>query len=165
VNDSLSWLKWDDPAPGKAVAVFPPSGSALLSPGESPSRLKPRRRWPDKFRDALRGLKLGIRGHSSFFVHFFFAALVVVAALVLKCELRDWCLLLGCIGLVLTAELFNSAIETLFHGLDEATKPRVSACLDIAAGAVLLASATALVVGVLVFLPHLIHMVSLLLAD
>src|ERR1051326_2614785 len=70
---------------------------------------RPRRPWSEKFRDALRGLKLGIRGHSSFFVHFFFAALVVAAAIVLRCELLEWCLLLGCIGLVLTAELFNSA--------------------------------------------------------
>jgi diacylglycerol kinase len=133
-----------------------PSSSLLLRPLESrpelPSgRSKPRRLWRDKFRDALRGLKLGIRGHSSFFVHFFFAALVVAAALVLRCDGFQWCLLLGCIGLVLTAELFNSAIETLFHGLDETTKPRVQGCLDIAAGAVLMASGTALVIGVLVF--------------
>ena len=37
----------------------------------------PRRSWRDKFKVAFRGLKLGIRGHSSFSVHFFFAALVV----------------------------------------------------------------------------------------
>jgi diacylglycerol kinase len=113
---------------------------------------KPPRPWRHKFGDALRGLKLGIRGHSSFSVHFFFAALVVAAAIVLRCSLEQWCLLLGCIGLVLTAELFNSAIETLFHGLDEPTKSRLWPCLDIAAGAVLLASITAALVGSLIFL-------------
>ncbi|MFN4261857.1 MAG: diacylglycerol kinase [Gemmataceae bacterium] len=119
---------------------------------------KPRRPWSGKFGDALRGLKLGIRGHSSFCVHFFFAALVIAAAIVLTCDLLEWCLLLGCIGLVLTAELFNSAIETLFRGLDEAAKARVAGCLDIAAGAVLLASGTALVVGLLVFVPRLLDL-------
>lgn len=137
----------------------------MPGPLEPPPRSKPRRRWRDKFRDAFRGLKLGIRGHSSFFVHFFFAALVLVMARVLDCAFLEWCLLFGCIGLVLTAELFNSAIETLFHGLDEATKPRVCACLDIAAGAVLMASVTALVIGFLVFLPRLIRMATLLFAD
>lgn len=121
------------------------------SPGPAP-RTKPRRSWRDKFRDAFCGLKLGIRGHSSFFVHFFFAALVVAAAVVLRCTLVEWSLLLGCVGVVLTAELFNSAIETLFHGLDEATKHRARACLDIAAGAVLMASLFALVIGGMVFL-------------
>jgi diacylglycerol kinase len=84
-------------------------------------------------------------------VHFFFAALVLAAAIVLQCSLEQWCLLLGCIGVVLVAELFNSAIETLFRGLDEATKQRTWQCLDIAAGAVLLASMVATVIGVLVF--------------
>jgi diacylglycerol kinase len=70
----------------------------------------------------------------------------------------DWCLLLGCIGLVLTAELFNSSLETLFHGLDEATKNRLTGVLDISAGAVLLASLTAALIGGIVFLKRLAAM-------
>lgn len=112
---------------------------------------KKRRRWRDKFREAFRGVKLGVRGHSSFFVHFFFAVLAVAAALALGCGLVEWCLVLGCVGLVITAELFNSAIETLFHGLDAETRSRSYKCLDIAAGAVLVASLTAAAVGTLVF--------------
>lgn len=118
---------------------------------------KPRRSWRAKFAEAFRGLKLGVRGHSSFFVHFFFAALVVAAAGVLGCGLVEWCILLGCIGFVLTAELFNSAIETLFRGLDEQTKSRAWPALDIAAGAVLLASITASVIGAVVFAVRLLE--------
>ena len=124
-----------------------PRPTAPTFMAEPPARPRRRRPWRDKFGDAFRGLKLGVRGHSSFFVHFFFAALVVAAALVLQCALIEWCVLLGCVGAVLTAELFNSALETLFHGLDGATKQRLSGVLDIAAGAVLLASATAAVIG------------------
>ena len=116
--------------------------------------LKPRR-WRAKFRDALRGLKLGIRGHSSFFVHFFITALVLAGAGMLHCSVEQWCLLLLCIGGVLTAELFNSALETLFRGLDEATKERAWPSLDIGAGAVLLASIVAALVGVMVFAQRL----------
>ncbi len=114
---------------------------------EDPARRRPGRRWPQKFRDAARGVKLGVRGHSSFFVHFFAAALVAAVAAALQCAVLEWALLLGCVGVVLTAELFNSALETLFRGLDVATKERLTGVLDIAAGAVLLASATAAVVG------------------
>jgi diacylglycerol kinase len=124
------------------------------------ARKKSRRRWLDKFRDAFRGLKRGVRGHSSFFVHFFFAALVVASALALDCRLVEWCVLLGCIGSVLTAELFNSAIECLFHGQDDSAKARTHYALDIAAGAVLVASITAAVIGLLIFgnrLANLLH--------
>jgi len=117
----------------------------------SPGRPRKPRRWRDKFREAIRGVKLGVRGHSSFFVHFFFAALALAAALALQCNFYEWCLVVGCIGLVMTAELFNSAIETLFRGLDAETKGRINGCLDIAAGAVLVAGLTAAVVGALVF--------------
>ena len=131
-------------------------GPPLVSDEYDTSRQpRPRRPWRAKFRDAFRGLKLGIRGHSSFFVHFFFAALVLAAAFVLRCSLEQWCVLVLCIGMVLTAELFNSAVETLVRGLDDASRARVWPCLDIAAGAVLLASITAAIVGAIIFLMQL----------
>jgi diacylglycerol kinase len=132
------------------MSTLPP----LLPETDTP---RPRRSWRRKFAAAFRGIKLGVRGHSSFFVHFFFTALVLAAGAVLQCEAWHWCALLGCVGLVLTAELFNSAIETLFRGLDEATKERVWPALDIAAGAVLLASLTASVVGTIVLGTKLIQ--------
>jgi diacylglycerol kinase len=125
------------------------------------SRRKKPRRWRDKFREAIRGVKLGVRGHSSFFVHFFFAALALSAALVLDCTLIEWCLVVGCIGMVITAELFNSAIETLFHALDAEQKARIYGCLDIAAGAVLIAGLTSAVIGVLIFGRHILVMMKL----
>ena len=118
--------------------------------GDPPARKKPRR-WRDKFREAFRGVKRGVRGHSSFFVHFFFAAVALAAAGALECNPWEWCLVVGCIGMVMTAELFNSSIETLFRGLEQEARDRVYPCLDIAAGAVLVAGLTAAVVGVIVF--------------
>ena len=128
-----------------------PSHAPLLDEDDTADAPRPRRPWRAKFGDSLRGLKLGIRGHSSFFVHFFVAAFVLAAAIVLRCSLEQWCILLLCIGLVLTAELFNSAVETLFRGLDEATRERAWPALDIAAGAVLLASLFAAAVGIAIF--------------
>jgi diacylglycerol kinase len=138
-------------------ALRPPMQFAEMA---EPDRPRPRRSWVFKFRCAFRGLKIGIRGHSSFFVHFFFAALVVVAALVLHCGVLEWCILLGCIGLVMTAELFNSAMETLFRGLDEATRERVWPCLDVAAGAVLLASLVSAVIGAIIFVRQLLILLA-----
>ena len=125
---------------------------------DSPARIRSQRPWRDKLRTTFRGIKLGVRGHSSFSVHFFFTVLVLAAAIVLHCDLVQWCLLLGCVGFVLTAELFNSAIETLCRGLDEESRARAWPCLDIAAGAVLLAGITASIIGSLIFLSRLVEM-------
>jgi diacylglycerol kinase len=128
------------------MLVFP----NLPEQDESPQTPRPRRPWAQKFLDALRGLKFGVRGHSSFFVHFFAAALVVAVAAAMECTLMQWAMLLLCIGGVFTAELINSAIETLHRGLDAETRERTWKALDIAAGAVLMASLTVAMVGLLV---------------
>jgi diacylglycerol kinase len=113
--------------------------------------VRPRRRWRDKFAEALRGIRVGMRGQSSFFAHFFFAVFAVAAAAVLRCGPVEWCLVVGCIGLVFTTELLNTAIETLFKGLAAEARDRVYVCLDMAAGAVLIAGMTSAVIGAIVF--------------
>lgn len=118
---------------------------------DEPPVRKVRRRWRDKFREAFRGVKRGVRGHSSFSVHFFFAVVAVAAAVALECDHWEWGLVLGCVGFVITAELFNSSIETLFRGLEPEARDRVYPCLDIAAGAVLVAGLTAAAVGAVIF--------------
>jgi diacylglycerol kinase len=127
------------------------------SPSTRPRNDAPARPRPRPWRDQVRGVKLGVRGQSSFFVHFFFAALAAVAATALGCTLLEWCVLLGCMGLVLTAELFNSSLELLFRGFSAEARPRVGPCLDVAAGAVLVARLTAGGVGVLLFVAKLLE--------
>lgn len=131
-----------------------------FQPTQNEEQLPGRRSWREKFQAAFRGIKLGIRGHSSFFVHFFFTILVFAAAIVLKCNVIQWCLLLGCIGMVLVAELFNSAMETLVRNLDMDTRCRVWSALDIAAGAVLLTSMVAVLIGSLVFIQQIAALLS-----
>lgn len=112
----------------------------------------PRKHWRDKFAHALHGLRVGVHGHSSFFVHFFSTALVIAAALAMGMEPLEWAILLGCVAAVLTAEMFNSAIESLARALEKSSDPHVRDALDIASSAVLLNAAGAAVVGLLIFL-------------
>ena len=109
------------------------------------------RTWWEKFRDALIGLKLGVRGQSSFFVHIFTAAAVVVVATVLGCTLSEWCLLLLCIAGVLTAEMINIAMESIAKAITDEYNPHLDVALDVGSAAVLLASAGAAVVGTIIF--------------
>ena len=117
-----------------------------------------RRNWLAKFEDAFRGMKLGIRGHSSFSVHFFMAAIVIAAAIPLRLCVWQWCTLVGCITAVLAAEMFNSAIEILCRAIDIEQHPEGKQPLDIAAGAVLTVSIGSSVVGILIFTARLAEM-------
>jgi len=116
----------------------------------------PGRPWSNKFRDAFRGLKLGVRGQSSFFVHFFMAAAVLAAGWVLGLDrLWEWCVLLLCITVVLTAEMFNTAMESMARAFTDEMNAELGKALDIGSAAVLISAIGAAVVGSVVFLGRL----------
>lgn len=124
--------------------------------GAARGAVERQRRWMAKFRHAFRGIKRGMRGQSSFAVHLFAATAVVAAGWALEVTRLDWCLLLAAIGGVLTAEMFNSALEALARNVTREEDPAVADALDIGSGAVLLAALTAAALGVLVLLPRLV---------
>src|SRR3990170_4291725 len=114
-----------------------------------------KRSWPRKFRDAFRGVGLGVRGQSSFRVHFFVAALVIVAAVVMRVSLTEGCVLAVCIAVVLTAEMFNSALESMAKAITDKHDPSLADALDIGSAAVLVAAIGAVITGAIVFVHRL----------
>jgi len=115
------------------------------------------RTWYQKFRDAFRGVRSGTRGQSSFQVHLLIAAAVIAAAAYLRCTLVEWSILLLCIGGVLTAEMFNSALEHFAKVIDKEHNPELGEALDTASAAVLFASLGAAVVGGIIFVSRVIE--------
>ena len=119
-----------------------------------------RRSWAHKFSDAFRGLSRAVRSQSSFAVHLAVAAVVVALAAALRVSAVEWCLLVGAIAMVLAAEIFNSAVESLARALGPGWNPRVRDALDMASAAVLVAACGAAVVGLIVFCSRLLTLVG-----
>ena len=114
------------------------------------------RTWSRKFADAFRGLGRAVRTQSSFAVHLAVAAAVVVSGAFFRVSAWEWCLLALAIGLVLMAEIFNTAVESLARGPGSRRHPRLRDALDMASGAVLVAAVTAAIIGFVVFGPRLL---------
>ena len=120
----------------------------------------PRRRtWADKFADAFRGLVRAARTQPSLAVHAAVAVAVIAAAAGCRAAAWEWAFLVMAIGLVIAAETFNTAIESLARGPGSRRHPRLRDALDISAAAVLVAAATAAVVGLIVLGPRLLGLV------
>lgn len=115
----------------------------------------PLQRWSIKFRHAIRGIRVGVHKQSSFPVHLVAAALVTIAAVLLRVNTAEWCLLLLCIVVVLGAELFNSALERLAQAISQDYDEAIRDALDIASGAVLLVAVGAALVGTIIFVLRL----------
>ncbi|GIW91148.1 MAG: diacylglycerol kinase [Pirellulaceae bacterium] len=118
--------------------------------------------WLRKFSHAFRGLVVGMHGQSSFLVHLLVALAAVALGLVVGLTSVEWAILTVTIGLVLAMELLNSGLEALARAVTDQENPWIKDALDIAAGAVLLASLVAVLVGICLFLPHLVRLSRLL---
>ena len=96
---------------------------------------------------ALHGLRLAVQREGSLRSHLLAAAAVLAVLLAARPAPLWWALLALAVGLVLVAELVNSALETLIDHLHPERHPEIGAAKDIAAGAVLVASGIAVLVG------------------
>jgi diacylglycerol kinase len=108
------------------------------------------------FSFAGQGVWYVVRTQRNMRVHLLAAAAAIAAGLVLRIGVADWACVLAAIGLVLTAETLNTVVEALTDLYTTEYHPLAKVAKDAAAGAVLLACATAAGVGVAVFLPRLI---------
>ncbi len=97
-----------------------------------------------------------VRTQRNMRVHLLAGAAAIVAGLILRIGAADWACVLLAIGLVLTAETLNTVVEALTDLCTDEYHPLAKIAKDAAAGAVLISSATALGVGVAVFLPRLL---------
>ena len=108
---------------------------------------RPVRTWLQRFRDAMRGVKIAVRGEVNFFVHFFIAVMAGAAGGVVELSDERWCLFILCVTIVLAAELFNTSIERLARAVTREQHPEIRDALDIASGGVLIAAIGAASVG------------------
>jgi undecaprenol kinase len=97
---------------------------------------------------ALQGILLAFRREHSFRLHVLACATVLVVLSVNRPPSLWWAVCALTIGMVLVAELFNAALETLTDHLHPEQHPEIGAAKDIAAGAVLIAAIFAAIVAV-----------------
>ncbi|HET7897402.1 MAG TPA: diacylglycerol kinase family protein [Flavisolibacter sp.] len=88
------------------------------------------------------------------------AVTVMVAGIVLGVSRLEWLALLLCTAMVISLEMLNSAIERICNMYTTDFHPAIKIIKDVAAAAVLWSAVIALVVGVIVFLPHLVALLN-----
>ena len=109
-----------------------------------------------RLRFALEGLVATWRSEASFRWQLWVLVAVVASLALLQVEPLWWAFVLLTGGLVLTAELINTALEHLADHLHPQTHPRIRLVKDCAAAAVLIAACAAAAVG-LALIVHLVR--------
>jgi len=107
---------------------------------------------------AFNGIVKTMKSEHNFLIHLMVMFLVIVFGFVFQVTKTEWVLLVLSIGFVLTAEIFNSAIEVLTNLVSPEQNSKAGLTKDMAAGAVLISAITAAIVGLIIFVPKLLEL-------
>lgn len=115
-------------------------------------KMKPkRRRLHESFRDAFVGIWDCIKMERNMRIHLTAAAWVIFFGVHMQLDSIAFCALIFAIVLVISAEMFNTAIEKLCDFNQRQFSTHIKVIKDVSAGAVLVTALGAVVIAVLVF--------------
>ncbi len=109
------------------------------------------------FKNARKGMRIVLKSERNIRIHFVAAVFVLVLGFVMQFSALKISVLLLAIGLVVSAEMLNSAIEfsldAIFHNR---YSKMVGMAKDISAGAVMFVTIIAVLIGGLIFIPEIL---------
>lgn len=108
------------------------------------------------FKYAFNGIRVLYMYEHNFRIHTIAALLVVSLGYYLEITRIDWALLVFAIAFVFVTEALNTAIESTCDAVTLEFRPSLKIAKDVAAGAVLFASITAVIIAALVLKPYLL---------
>ncbi|NLZ20311.1 MAG: diacylglycerol kinase family protein [Bacteroidales bacterium] len=108
------------------------------------------------FHYAFSGFADLLREESNARIHCIISVLVIAAGFIFRISAAEWIGVAFAIGLVLSAEAFNTALERLADVIQPDQDERIRDVKDLAAAAVLLCALAAAAVGLIVFVPKII---------
>lgn len=110
---------------------------------------------------AFSGIYQAIKKERNLKIHLLVAILVSIAGFFFKISRFEWLIIILIISLVLSAEIFNSAIEGLCNLLKEKLNlgySETTLIRNFSAGAVLILAISSVILGFIIFLPYLLSL-------
>ena len=109
------------------------------------------------FKNARKGFRLVLKSEMNIRIHVVIAILVMLFAYLLDFSALEFCMVLFAIAMVIVTEMLNTAIEFTLDSIYHNRYSRmVGMAKDISAGAVMVASVVAAIIGVVLFGRHLL---------
>jgi len=109
----------------------------------------------NSFKYAIEGFISSFKTERNMKIHILAMVLVILMGAYLGINLIEWCVIALAIALVIGAELFNTAIETIVDMVSPEKNPKAKLAKDISAAAVLALSIGAAIVGAIIFIPKI----------
>jgi diacylglycerol kinase (ATP) len=105
---------------------------------------------------AIQGIMVATREQLNIKIHLLAVVAVSAAGLYFHITWSEWCWIVLCFGMVLSAELFNSAIENLVDLVSPGHHHLAGKVKDIAAGAVLVTAVATALIALIIFKKYIL---------
>ena len=112
------------------------------------------------FRYAFKGMILLFKKEHNAWIHGIAMLSVIAMGFYFSISNSEWIAVILCIGIVLAAEAFNTAIEIICDYIQPDHDKRIEYIKDLAAGGVLFTAISAFCVGLIIFLPKFLQLIS-----
>ena len=117
------------------------------------------KRVDKSFKYAFAGYKNAFHSEPNMKFHTIIGILVLIGGFTFKLSALEWIFLVFAIGLVIGAELLNTAIEHLVDLATKEYKRKAMLAKDTAAAYVMVLSITAAIIGAIIFVPKIIELI------
>lgn len=116
------------------------------------------KKFVNSFTYPIKGLKYAYRNEQNLAVDVGISLLVLIAGVIFKLEKSEWLVVIFTIGVVISLELVNTAIEAVVDLVTEEYHPLAKVAKDTSAAAVFVIAVIAAIVGIVIFLPKVISL-------
>ena len=110
----------------------------------------------NSFGYAFTGIGTAVKSERNMKIHCIMMALVIFFGIILKISKLEWIICIALFGLVIGAEMFNTAIEYVVDLASPEKNDLAKHAKDVAAGAVLVNAIAAAIIGFLIFVPKIL---------
>ncbi|MBT9130434.1 MAG: Undecaprenol kinase [candidate division WS2 bacterium] len=113
------------------------------------------------FKHAIAGFREAFTKEKNLRIQLLLGLVAIILGIGFKITPVEWTILLLVISMVITSELFNTALERTLDLIDSNPNGTIKIAKDVAAGAVIFTAVIAIVIGLIIFIPRLIQLLAI----
>ncbi len=116
-----------------------------------------RKRLRDSFGYAFQGIYSEFKEEQNIKIHLFIMVVVIILGIITKLQSWEWIVCIFLFAMVISLELMNTAIENAVDLAMPEKHPKAKIAKDVSAAAVLVSAIASAIIGLILFLPKIIH--------
>lgn len=118
------------------------------------------KRLINSFKYAICGVITAFKEEQNMKIHTIAVIIVVILGITLKISKIEWIICLIIFGMVISAELLNTAIETVVDIVMPEINEKAKIAKDVSAGAVFIQAIISAIIGIIIFVPKIVALLT-----